>query len=296
MKSILGRHVVIIFVTYQCNRKCVHCSSTAYSGDNDLGQDIDEIERCIADPWTHQINLMGGEPTLYLDRCEELYKLCKKHNKKTLLCTNGTWIYDEEKTKRIYDMDIDLILVSINEYSKSDCFDIANRVCDKFLDHPKSTIVGMTVFDSTKVGLLEQAFYVDHGMPQYNEAYWTEWDDKLKYKFAKIQNPLLKMGAAANWDELLFPRVKYSGPMTCNEVCVVIHAGNKLYADCGAAGNGCYLGTISDFGDQPISEFHNNKKTIVFNCHDFPLTTVFDCCKREFHCYDGQKQTIYVER
>jgi His-Xaa-Ser system radical SAM maturase HxsC len=81
----------VILVTNSCNSQCVMCPQYLCADPKDLQRDNMSILRLLKKNSVQQIGLTGGEPTLYLDRCIEIIKKCKKRfpNATIVILTNG---------------------------------------------------------------------------------------------------------------------------------------------------------------------------------------------------------------
>ncbi|HOL87395.1 MAG TPA: radical SAM protein [Bacillota bacterium] len=67
-----------IMVTNRCNSNCIMCPQPSCDDPADLHINNIKILELICNKNIKNIGLTGGEPTIYLDRCIEIIKKCKK--------------------------------------------------------------------------------------------------------------------------------------------------------------------------------------------------------------------------
>ena len=91
---------MLIMITNKCNEMCPHCMECS----NPQGAQIDERTFIKAVKFAEyigciNITVSGGEPTLH----PQFYEFCKqlqfKFDKMFTICSNGTWVTDQEKIK-----------------------------------------------------------------------------------------------------------------------------------------------------------------------------------------------------
>ncbi len=107
---------VLISPTMRCNLSCTGCYAGNYSKKDDLGFELfDRIVSEAEDMGAAIFTILGGEPFVVKD---ELFKICRKHNKSYFqVYTNGTLI-DEETAKELRDLGNLLLTLSIEGYKK----------------------------------------------------------------------------------------------------------------------------------------------------------------------------------
>jgi His-Xaa-Ser system radical SAM maturase HxsC len=105
-----------IMVTNQCNSNCIICPQPSGVDPEDLHQDNMRMLRLIDNRTIRSIGLTGGEPTVYLNRCIEIIKECKKRfpEASISILTNG----------RLLSIDNALKLVSIGHRNLMFCIPI----------------------------------------------------------------------------------------------------------------------------------------------------------------------------
>lgn len=105
-----------IALTDMCNLGCRHCPRT-YDDSIDLDElNPDTVKDMIDEVSPHtakiQISAGLGEPLLY-DGVFDVIKHAKDHNMRVRMMTNAT-VLDEEKAKRLLDLDIDHLAISLD--------------------------------------------------------------------------------------------------------------------------------------------------------------------------------------
>lgn len=110
-------NIVFMKVTECCNLKCIQCdyhkNKENIEGNITLEDKINIIHQIKN--WNNNIrvSLTGGEPFVRKDVFYRLAEECKKLGVKASVTTNGTLIKNEE-LKKILDLDLDFILISID--------------------------------------------------------------------------------------------------------------------------------------------------------------------------------------
>lgn len=109
---------VFLRTTETCNLKCIQCD---YHKNNSISRNnaltLEEKLNLIHDikKWNKdiRISLTGGEPFVRKDIFYKLAEECKKVGLRASVTTNGTLI-EKEELKRILDLDLEFILISID--------------------------------------------------------------------------------------------------------------------------------------------------------------------------------------
>lgn len=100
---------VSLLLTMQCNFKCGHCMyncgpnrDAEYMSDNTLSSVSVLIDRLNESEVYPSLNLVGGEPTLNLDRLGQIVCTASYMEADLQMTTNGWWLQDAEKTRDFF--------------------------------------------------------------------------------------------------------------------------------------------------------------------------------------------------
>lgn len=113
-----------IYLTYRCNSRCIHCS---YGSDPPLSNLIDEAEVEVSFEMVNRfgrletVKILGGEPTLYMERLLRVVELARIHGASSIIMiTNGWWGKDEEDARNIItglkEAGLSLLLISMDAF------------------------------------------------------------------------------------------------------------------------------------------------------------------------------------
>ncbi len=105
-------------VDFPCNLKCDHCFATAFLRPGGEGRKLTvEDYRSIAAQCRKlgavSFSFQGGEPFLFLDRLEEVIKVCRPRSSLISVTTNGT-LCTRENVRRLRRAGVDIFTVSID--------------------------------------------------------------------------------------------------------------------------------------------------------------------------------------
>ena len=113
-----------IYLTYQCNSECVHC---AYGSNSALVGVVEEAELDAAFAAVNTfgnletVKILGGEPTLYMERLLTAIKLARTHGAgNIILITNGWWGNNPERArsslKALKDAGLSVLVISVDAF------------------------------------------------------------------------------------------------------------------------------------------------------------------------------------
>ena len=111
-----------ITVNRACNIRCSWCYAreTNYISKDQMSiEDLNKVLSFIIDSKDRDIIILGGEPTVY-PHLEYLLKECKKNNLYTTLVTNGLKLKDMEYLKKLYEVGLDQVDISIKASSNEE--------------------------------------------------------------------------------------------------------------------------------------------------------------------------------
>lgn len=94
------------------------------------------------------IIIFGGEPFLELELAEFTNTEAKKEGLQVTAFSNGWWGDNEEVTSRIYNMNLDILVLSVDDMHFIDIKKI-NKIIDNFKDHPITKVVIATLYGKT---------------------------------------------------------------------------------------------------------------------------------------------------
>ena len=118
---------LLLEISYDCNFRCIHCSSTNCHGRIEL-EDIPNVDDISV------IRISGGEPTLQNDLSEYI-KFFKYQNKKVILQTNGMNNLDNDIIDNIDEIWVSLYGTEvIHDFitMRQGSFNITNRFIDRY--------------------------------------------------------------------------------------------------------------------------------------------------------------------
>jgi organic radical activating enzyme len=112
---------ISILIHKRCNFACTHCNiqqldwipDTSISSEtlNLLFEKLAKVDH--ANRW---INIYGGEPTLDMNKVEEIVGLAKKGNFRIRLSTNGWWYDNPEMIEKLNSLKFDFVQTSTDSY------------------------------------------------------------------------------------------------------------------------------------------------------------------------------------
>lgn len=107
---------ILISPTMRCNLSCIGCYAGNYDKKDDLSFDLfDKVVTEAEDMGVAFFTILGGEPLVVKD---DLFKICKKHNKSYFqFYTNGTLV-DEKVVKELKEIGNLMPIISIEGYKK----------------------------------------------------------------------------------------------------------------------------------------------------------------------------------
>lgn len=110
--------ILALMITEQCNFICDHCMIEATMKNSLISDEV--LERYyhmlqIGNP--DEVYIMGGEPFLHLDKVEEVIKETKKYCTNIMVFSNGSFLLNESKSRRVRNMDVE-VRISDDEYHR----------------------------------------------------------------------------------------------------------------------------------------------------------------------------------
>jgi His-Xaa-Ser system radical SAM maturase HxsC len=101
----------VIMITNQCNCRCVMCPQPSCNDPKDIHVNNLKILRLSRNKLVKNIGLTGGEPTLYINRCIQIIKECKKcfPNATVSLLSNGRLLSENNIAKLVSTNNANLI-------------------------------------------------------------------------------------------------------------------------------------------------------------------------------------------
>jgi hypothetical protein len=276
-----------IRITTQCNLKCRHCYAPYEAQPIDYPIDPAITKPLIEDPAVKYVHLQGGEPMLYPEVVAQAAALCRGV-KPFCVFTNGTWIRDADKLAFfLKEIKPTFLCVSSNKYMAEQVpiYDIVNEALDIWKDNPDTKIMTTALIDASNLNAMHQ-FAAAGGWPPYNPKWFPEIESHFKYPFFKFMLPLCSGGRGAELADDL-PRINWPGGFLACTFSTAINPDGKLYGDCGATSTHCYLGHISEYGKQPVTEILRRRKNILV-VDKRALNGMHQICEeKKLHCFKG---------
>jgi len=220
--------MVVFKVTNKCNIECEHCRENSGPDRNDLlsSDHIKKVFDQIDDSWI--ITLQGGEPSLYLDKCKEIIDIAKSKNIQTVFYSNGWWANNEDMCNKIFNLDTDIIVISINKWtSKIIPIENANTIADKIKDL-KQTLIYSECYEFNPVS------------KQYlnNDSFVIEYE--IDYS-----------GRAKMFTGTRLVR------SLCKRSGFTLETDGEVYGNCCFSSNGCHFGHIDNININNFLERRN---------------------------------------
>jgi len=155
----LKKNLAEIIVTPKCNFKCSHCvfvKKFAEMPDVIKFEYVESFFNQLGKREYTIIALSGGEPTLYLDMCEQINNLAHNYGYKTALLTNGWWYNNNEIKNRIKKANYDFMWFSLDTYHKQF---VNDKDLEKLILEFNETPIKMAAFNNRDEN--EKTYYHD---------------------------------------------------------------------------------------------------------------------------------------
>ena len=208
---------VVFKVSNKCNIECEHCRENSGPNRDDLIslEVIKKVFDQLDNNWL--ITLQGGEPSLFLDICKEIVTIAKSKNIPSAFYSNGWWAENNEICKQIFELNTEIIVISINEWTnKIIPIKNANIIADKIKDLPQILI--------------------------YSECYenFPKFKNQLNNSAHIVEYEIDYCGRAKNFQK------KYLGSPLCKRSGFSIEPNGEVFGNCCFSLNGCYFGNINN--------------------------------------------------
>lgn len=153
-----------IVVSRRCNLNCDHCFMR---GNQDSEVISDEIIKLTIDKaaelngfdpstkhnlGTNIVEIFGGEPMLFPEKVKTIVDYAKQKNIRVQLDTNGFWAENDELLDFVYNLNLEWIALSVDNYHKIDKYTII-KLLEKFKKHPYTRVTITSIanhFDDAK--------------------------------------------------------------------------------------------------------------------------------------------------
>lgn len=120
-----------LFLTNSCNFQCRHCLINSTLELHPANEEvINRFYEIVKYNTPETICIVGGEPLLFIDKVEEIVNIIKKYCKKIIIFSNGTFLLDEEKRKRVRKLGVQ-VRISKTEFHKESWNDKIQDLIDK---------------------------------------------------------------------------------------------------------------------------------------------------------------------
>lgn len=107
-----------ILITRQCNFSCGHCMLSCTGNRSLISHPV--LERCfeiVGRLRPDTVSILGGEPSLFMDTVEEIVKHVNPYCREIRMFSNGSFLLDTEKEKRIRNLNI-IVRITDDEYHR----------------------------------------------------------------------------------------------------------------------------------------------------------------------------------
>lgn len=110
--------VFAIMISNQCNFRCGHCMVESTPEYNLISDKItDRFIEILSCNHADSVYIIGGEPTLHMDYVERLIKRIREYCQDIVIFTNGSFLLNESKSKRVRDWNV-RIRISNDRYHR----------------------------------------------------------------------------------------------------------------------------------------------------------------------------------
>ncbi len=107
-----------ILITRQCNFSCGHCMLSCTGNQSLISHPVlMRFFEIVGRLRPNTVSILGGEPSLFIDTVEEIVKHVKPYCREIRMLSNGSFLLNTEKEKRIRNMDI-IVRITDDEYHR----------------------------------------------------------------------------------------------------------------------------------------------------------------------------------
>lgn len=111
--------ILALMITEQCNFHCAHCMvNSSYQYSRVSEEVLEKWFKMLEIGKPDAVYIVGGEPFLHIDLVERIVERTKKTCSNIMIFTNGTFLLNEAKKKRIQDMGV-IIRISDDRFHRA---------------------------------------------------------------------------------------------------------------------------------------------------------------------------------